>query len=214
MTTKPKADFATQEIPVDALAELRRYWDHDAPTYDLWREHGAWSPGERAAWTAALTYLLPPPGAKLLDVGAGTGLLSLAAARLGYEVTALDISAAMLDRLRATAAEEKLHVHTVCASAHEPPPGPFDAVIERLALWTLPDPSLALRAWREVTPGRLIAFEGVWTGRDYIEGLKRRGRRVLHRVRTLPPNITRHMRRASSPRFRCSATYLPVRSSS
>jgi Methyltransferase domain len=113
--------------------------------------------------------------------------LSLAAARLGYDVTALDISAGMLARLQATATKEGLSIQTVCASAHDPPSGPFDAVVERLALWTLPDPTRALRAWREVTQGPLIAFEGVWSGRDYAEGLRRRGREMLRRFRRLAP---------------------------
>ena len=47
-----------------------------------------------------LTRHLPPPPARVLDVGAGTGALSLPLARLGYQVTALDISPGMLERLR------------------------------------------------------------------------------------------------------------------
>lgn len=172
---------------VDALDELAHFWNEDAATYDLWREHGSWSGEERAAWTAALARVLPPPGAKLLDVGAGTGFLSVAAARLGYDVTALDISAGMLARLEATAAEEGLSIETVCAAAHDPPAGPFDAVVERLALWTLPDPTGALRAWRRVTNGPLIAFEGDWGSRDYGERLRRRGRTMLRRFRRLTP---------------------------
>ncbi len=188
MTTEPTiAHQRREDSRTTAEEALRRYWDDDAATYDGWREHGAWSPGERATWTAALGRLLPPAGAKVLDVGAGTGFLSLAAARLGYEVTALDISPGMLARLQRTAADEGLHVQTVCAPAHEPPAGPFDAIMERLALWTLPDPEQALAAWREITPGRLVAFEGLWTGRDYVEGVRRRARGLLRRARRVAP---------------------------
>src|SRR5919108_3664505 len=102
-----------------AEGALRRYWDDDSATYDLWREHGVWSAGERAAWAAVLARLLPPVGAKVLDVGAGTGFLSLAAARMGYEVTAVDISPGMLAHLRRAAADEALTIEIVCASAHE-----------------------------------------------------------------------------------------------
>lgn len=177
------------ESDFDALEALQRFWDTDAATYDQWPEHGAWSHAERAAWAAALVRLLPPLPAKVLDVGAGTGFLSLAAARLGYEVTALDISAAMLARLEATAEKEGLAIETVCAAAHAPPAGPFDAVMERLALWTLPDPVGALTAWREVGPGRLVAFESVWAGggRDYVQGVRRRLRSGLDRYRRVAP---------------------------
>jgi ubiquinone/menaquinone biosynthesis C-methylase UbiE len=183
-TTTPTSQL-NRSSRTRAEEALRRYWDDDAATYDRWREHGAWSAGERAAWAAVLARRLPPVGAKVLDVCAGTGFLSLAAARMGYEVTALDISPGMLARLEQTAAHEALTIKLVCASAHEPPSGPFDAVMERLALWTLPDPEQALAAWREVAAGGLIAFECM-IGRDYVEGLRRRARKFLARVRGLP----------------------------
>ena len=57
-----------------------------------------------------------PAGAKVLDIGCGSGTHSLPLARAGADVTALDISQAMLDRVRATAAEEGLTISTqVCS---------------------------------------------------------------------------------------------------
>lgn len=57
-----------------------------------------------------------PAGAKVLDIGCGPGTHTLPLARAGAEVTALDISQAMLDRVRATAAEEGLTIRTqVCS---------------------------------------------------------------------------------------------------
>lgn len=43
---------------------------------------------------------LPPPPARVLDVGGGAGHQSFPLARAGYEVTLLDPSAAMLDKAR------------------------------------------------------------------------------------------------------------------
>jgi SAM-dependent methyltransferase len=170
----------------DEAGALREYWDADAPTYDLWPEHGAWTAAERAAWAGTLQRSMGRRGMRVLDVGAGTGFLSLAAARLGCQVTALDVSPGMLERLKEAAVQESLQIETVCAPADHPPPGPFDVVMERLVLWTLPDPGRALAAWRESAPeGRLLAFE-VKTGRDYVEGVKRRARRLLSRVRRVP----------------------------
>jgi SAM-dependent methyltransferase len=178
-----------QTTPSHAHDALRRYWNEDAPTYDLWPEHTALSALERAAWASELSRVLPTDGGTLLEIGAGTGFLSIAAARLGYRVTALDISEGMLARLKASAARDGLTIETAHAPADQPPEGPFDAVIERLALWTLPDPDGALRAWRNVTKpeGILIAFEGLWTGGGYGDAVRRRGRSLLHRLRRSTP---------------------------
>ncbi len=85
------------------LDDIRRFWDDDAATYDDTPAHHPTSAAVQAAWTAALEALLPPPPAHVLDCGAGTGFLSLIAARLGHRVTALDLSAQMLAKLRAAA---------------------------------------------------------------------------------------------------------------
>jgi SAM-dependent methyltransferase len=120
----------------------------------------------------------------VLDVGAGTGALALLAAELGFHVTALDLSEGMLGVARRKAAERGLELGFVVGSAGEPPPGPFDAVIERHVLWTVPDPEAALRAWREVaTPhGRLVLFEGVWGQTDIASRAKER---LAGAIRTL-----------------------------
>jgi SAM-dependent methyltransferase len=162
---------------------LEQFWDQDAQTYDYSAEHGAWTAAERAAWAATLTRLLPR-GGRILDVGAGTGFVSLAAARLGFRVTALDLSSQMLERLEAVAAREGLAIEIVHAPADQPPDGPFDAVVERLLLWTLPDPAGTLAALRKASPdGRLVAFEGLMAGRDYVEAVRSRLRERLHHWR-------------------------------
>lgn len=73
----------------EALAAIARYWDTDAATDGAGAEHGIRAPAEGAAWAAVLVRHMPPQPAGVLDVGAGTGFLSLLAARLGHQVTAL-----------------------------------------------------------------------------------------------------------------------------
>src|SRR2546422_8614271 len=80
---------------------IREWWDRDAGTYDRSASHAMTDPVEAAAWRAALQRFLPEPPAKVLDVGAGTGALSLLAAELGHGVTAVDLSPGMVDRGRA-----------------------------------------------------------------------------------------------------------------
>lgn len=145
------------------LDDVRRFWDDDAATYDKSPGHHPVAPAVQAAWLDAVRRFLPPAPARVLDVGAGTGFLALQAAQLGHVVTALDLSSGMLDHLRAKAAASGLSVTTVVGGADAPPDGLFDAVIERHVLWTLPDPSGALTAWRRVCPsGRLVLFETRW----------------------------------------------------
>lgn len=159
----------------DVHERLRDFWDADAGTYDRSPSHAASNPVEAAAWRAILRRHLPPAPARVLDVGAGTGAMSLLAASLGHRVTALDLSPGMLDRAKEKAEQAGTPLETVVAPGTEPPPGPFDAVIERHVLWTSPDPVGALAAWRTVAPGgRLIVFEGIWSRESAVWRLRRR----------------------------------------
>jgi SAM-dependent methyltransferase len=146
--------------------EIREYWDEDAATYDKSSVNYPHRPHEQAAWAAALRRLLPAPPATVLDMGAGTGFLSLLLAAQGYRVTAVDISAGMLARLKNKAASRGLDIDVAEADALNPPEGPFDAVVERHVIWTLADPAAALAALHAAAPnGRLVLVEGTWDGR-------------------------------------------------
>jgi SAM-dependent methyltransferase len=153
---------------------IRDWWDEDANVYDGSQGHAMSDPVEAAAWAAALAHFLPDPPSTVLDVGAGTGALSLVAADLGHRVTALDLSPGMLERARDKAKARGLQLTLVEGRAEEPPTGPFDAVIERHVVWTLPDPVAALTAWLgSVRPGgRLVLLEGSWGGEGALAGAK------------------------------------------
>lgn len=73
MTTDPVRHFDRE---AGRLAEV-----YEGTTFDLVHPY--------------LTGLLPPPPAKVLDIGAGSGRDSVALAKMGYEVTAVEPSAAM-----------------------------------------------------------------------------------------------------------------------
>lgn len=169
----------------EPLDQIRTYWDDDAATYDQATGHHPQSPSEWAAWSAVLRRLLPTPPARVLDVGAGTGFLTLLTARLGYDVTAVDLSEGMLTRLRAKATTEGLPVTVVQSAADQLPEGSWDAVVSRHLLWTLPDPGGALRAWRAATgDGRLLLLESLWgPAADGPERARARGRLALRRLR-------------------------------
>jgi SAM-dependent methyltransferase len=169
------------------LEEIQSFWDTDASTYDLSPGHHPRSPGIMAAWTAALEGLLPSGRAKVLDVGAGTGFLSLIAARLGHDVTAVDLSPQMLEKLQASARREGLDIEVVVSPADKPPDG-FDVVMERHLLWTLPDPQGALESWRHAASSRLVLVESIWGSIDPLEMLRGRLRHGLSTLRRQPPD--------------------------
>jgi 2-polyprenyl-3-methyl-5-hydroxy-6-metoxy-1,4-benzoquinol methylase len=171
--------------------EFRAYWDEDAATYDDSPSHYPQRPQEQAAWAATLRRLLPAPPARVLDMGAGTGFLSLLLAGQGYQVTAADFAAGMLAQLKAKAADRGLAVEVAETDATHPPAGEFDAVIERHLIWTLPDPASALAAWHTAAPaGRLVLVEGSWSGRGLsaTEQLLRQARALADLVRRPAPD--------------------------
>ncbi len=180
----PAAGWALPRLGgMSQAEEIRDYWDADSVVYDDVPHHHPTGAAEQAAWTAAIADLLPPAPVRVLDCGAGTGFLSLAAARLGHYVTAIDLSPAMLGRLRTKAQASDLEVQVVVGPAEQPPEGPFDVVMERHLVWTLPNPAAALRAWRDVAPaGQLILFEGLWGTADPLERLRHTAKELLART--------------------------------
>ena len=163
---------------------IRAWWDADADVYDDAAGHALSDPVEAAAWRRVLEGTLPPAPARVLDAGTGTGSLALAAAELGHDVTGVDLSEGMLDRARAKATERGVDIVLVHGPAEDPPTGPFDAVIERHVLWTIPDPVAALISWRAVTVpgGRLVLLEGSWGGEGPFVGAADMVARVVERA--------------------------------
>jgi SAM-dependent methyltransferase len=172
----------------DVHDRLRDFWNRDSATYDRAPGHAMTDPVESAAWRRALTDALPPAPARVLDVGAGTGAISLLVAELGHDVTALDLSERMLARAEVKAAERGMNVSFVVGPADAPPPGPFDAIVERHVLWTMPDPFATLRAWREAArpDGRLVLLEAIFGGDDAVSRARRRAARGVERLLAVP----------------------------
>jgi S-adenosylmethionine-dependent methyltransferase len=80
-----------------------------------------------------LTRYLPPAGS-ILEIGAGTGRYTLALCRRGYSVTAVDLSAALLERCQMRLEAEHLPGQVQCVVAdardlHAVPAAAFDAVL-------------------------------------------------------------------------------------
>ncbi|MBE9376543.1 class I SAM-dependent methyltransferase [Saccharopolyspora sp. HNM0983] len=151
---------ATAQAPASVVS----YWDGRARDgYDA-------QPGQNPArelWSQRVAPLVSAAvgdGAQVLDSGCGTGFLATLLAARGHRVTGQDASPGMLAVAEERGVAEALDVRWLVGPAGAPPEGPFDAVVTRNVLWTLPDPADAVRAWRgALRPGGLLLItDGLW----------------------------------------------------
>jgi ubiquinone/menaquinone biosynthesis C-methylase UbiE len=145
--------------------QVAAHWDRRAAHFDEDFGHSIATAAERAAWNRILDLVVPPGSAlDALDVGCGTGFLSLELAARGHRVTGVDLAPAMLAAARSKAAAQGLAARFEEADAEALPVAAesFDLVISRHVLWTLPHPEAAIADWiRVLRPGgRLAIIDG------------------------------------------------------
>ncbi|THB64222.1 MAG: class I SAM-dependent methyltransferase [Desulfovibrio sp.] len=150
---------------------ITKYWDTSAQGYDSQFGHGIGSASEKELWLDLLRRnMTAPPGARILDLGCGTGFLSLLLAELGFKVTGIDLSEEMRALAASKAAEKGLALELMDGDAENPdfPEASFDGVISRHLAWTLPDPQGAAQNWKRVLkPGGIVLIiDGVWIPRN------------------------------------------------
>ena len=142
------------------------YWDKQAASFDDEPDHGLRDDRVRAAWSRRLAAWLPEHPSTVVDLGCGTGSLSVLVAEAGHDVIGVDLSLAMVERAQLKALPLDLPVRFVVGDAANPDlaHGTFDAALERHVVWALPNPDEALRRWTALLKpdGRLIAIEGRW----------------------------------------------------
>lgn len=142
------------------------YWNTAARAYDEEPDHGLRDPATRAAWARRLAEWVPLPAGSVLDAGCGTGSLAVLLGEAGHVVTGVDAAPEMVWRARQKAEAAGVRARFLPGEAADPPVGdrPFDTVLERHVVWTLPDPHRALRRWVSLLRpgGRLVLIEGRW----------------------------------------------------
>jgi 2-polyprenyl-3-methyl-5-hydroxy-6-metoxy-1,4-benzoquinol methylase len=162
------------EHPSAALQ--RGVWDRRASS---WEHEG--STGLTEVVDEVLRIAAPPRGAVAVDLGCGTGQLSLPLARAGAKVTAVDVSPEMIKRLRANADREGIDGITgVVASLEEfrLDAGSVDLVVSNYALHHLRDADKrdlvhAVGEW--LAPGGMFVLGDMMFGR----GLDARDRSII-----------------------------------
>lgn len=148
------------------LTNVRTIWDREAATFDAEPDHGLRDPVVKAAWRQLLAQWLPPTPGHVLDLGCGTGSMSVLAAELGHTVMGIDCSPAMIERAQAKATLHDLTITFQVMDAANPTitPTHVDALICRHLLWALPEPATVLAHWQKLLKpaGRLLLIEGFW----------------------------------------------------
>ena len=101
-----------------------------------------------------------PPESRILEIGSGYGALTFHLARMGYQVTCLDISASLLDFVQARTAHLPQPIETLCGDmATVEIPGIYDAVIFNASLHhSLEHRTVLQRLATILSPKGIVAF--------------------------------------------------------
>ncbi|HVB81455.1 MAG TPA: class I SAM-dependent methyltransferase [Candidatus Binataceae bacterium] len=155
---------------MDAVKELvREHWNRRAADFDLEASHGLLTDAQAHAWRRLISDLAGAAPLDVLDLGCGTGFLSLLFAAERHRVTGVDMAPTMLARARDKARARGLAIRFIEADAETLddrvlPAASQDLIVERHVIWTLPHPETALDTWRRLLRpgGRLLMIEGHW----------------------------------------------------
>src|SRR5947207_8039718 len=147
--------------------QVAAHWNRRAAGFDSDFGHSIRTAAERAAWDRILDLVVSGPKTRTtldaLDVGCGTGFLSLELAGRGHRVTGIDFAPQMLAEAKKKAAAQRLAVRFEEGDAEQLPfaAGSFDLVMTRHVLWTLPHPEAAIDEWIRVlrVGGRLVVVD-------------------------------------------------------
>jgi ubiquinone/menaquinone biosynthesis C-methylase UbiE len=153
----PSTDIVKQQVAA--------HWGRRAARFDADFGHSIRTDEERAAWDRVFTLAVGGrDGLDALDIGCGTGFLSLELAARGHRVTGIDFAPQMLALAKEKAASAGVAIRFEEADAENLPfsPASFDLVITRHVLWTLPHPEAAISEWIHVLRpgGRVAVIDG------------------------------------------------------
>jgi ubiquinone/menaquinone biosynthesis C-methylase UbiE len=100
------------------------------------------------------------PGARILDLGCGTGLISVALHDLGYKIVACDVSEGMLGKFADEKGGRDIELRRGDGFAIPAADGEFDMVVSRMFIQHFPNwPDILREKARVTRPGGIVLFD-------------------------------------------------------
>ena len=154
------------------LSENKSYWTGRAASYSEVNQLEL-ATQQRQKWSdclhAEIARQFPDhalESLRVLEVGTGPGFFAILLRELGYDVTAIDLTPAMLEEAKKNAGElaGRIQWMEMNAEALSFADESFDMVVSRNLTWNLPHPEKAYAEWARVLKpgGLLLNFDANW----------------------------------------------------
>ncbi len=158
--------------------EIRDFWSERAATFDESVGHEIFSEEERKGWQRLIRkHLGDGTGRAALDLACGTAVISHLMNDVGFKVTGLDWSDAMLGQARAKAKKRGADIRFVSGDAENTmePKNSYDVITNRHLVWTLVDPPAAFAEWFSVLKpgGKVLILDGNMGKETWVKGLQK-----------------------------------------
>lgn len=149
-----------------AKSGIIQKWNLMYSSYDKFYGHSIKTHEEMDAWIGLFSDLIPKKGMDVLDIGCGTGEMSILLAQLGHRVTGIDLAEKMLQVADNKTKKRGLNVKFIKGDAEDPPfdSNEFDVIVTRHLFWTLLQPEKAVKCWKRILKnnGKIIIIDGVY----------------------------------------------------
>ena len=154
------------------LSENKSYWTGRAASYSEVNQLEL-ATEQRRKWSDCLHAEIvrqftgrAPRSLRVLEVGTGPGFFAILLRELGYDVTAIDLTPAMLEEAKKNAGElaGRICWMEMNAEALDFADASFDVVVSRNLTWNLPHPDKTYAEWARVLKpgGLLLNFDANW----------------------------------------------------
>lgn len=161
---------------------ISKHWNRRAEQYDATSHHDIRNSEQEEIWLQLIRKITANKRLNVLDVGCGTGFLSMLLAKEGHHVTGIDMASDMLKKAEKKAKERGYSIDFQVGDAESLPfhDASFDLVVNRFLVWTLPNPTKAFLEWNRVLKanGRLAIIEGKWDKQTYKSEYRTIGEKI------------------------------------